>query len=90
LYGTYLDGLRQQAGILGGGRFGCDEERMWPCTIGLNEKGGMNDEEFDKYINNSIVPLYPDLEDTPSKRVLLKVDSGPGRNGRDLLNKAQF
>ena len=32
--------------------------------IGLNEKGGMNDEEFDKYIDNSIVSLYPDLEDT--------------------------
>jgi hypothetical protein len=27
----------------------------------MNEKGGMNDEEFDKYIDNSIVPLYPDL-----------------------------
>ncbi len=63
---------------------------MWLCTIGLNEKGGMNDEEFDKYINNSIVLLYPDLEDMPGKQVLLKVDSGPGRNGRDLLNKARF
>jgi hypothetical protein len=56
----------------------------------MNEKGGMNDEEFDKYIDNSIVPLYPDLEDTQGKRVLLKVDSGSGRNGRDLLNKARF
>jgi hypothetical protein len=72
------------------GRFGCDEEWVWPCMIGLNEKGGMNDEEFDKYIDNSIVPLYPDLEDMPGKRVLLKVDSGLGRNGRDLLNKARF
>ncbi len=26
----------------------------------------------------------------PGKRVLLKVDSGPGCNGRDLLNKARF
>ena len=72
------------------GRFGCEEERVWPCTIGMNEKGGMDDEEFDKYIDNSIVPLYPDLEDTQGKRVLLKVDSGSGRNGRDLLNKARF
>jgi hypothetical protein len=72
------------------GRFGCDEEWVWPCTIGLNETGGMNDEEFDKYIDNSIVPLYPDLEDTPGKQVLLKVDSSPGRNGRDLLNKARL
>jgi len=72
------------------GRFGCEEERVWPCMIGPNEKGGMNDEEFDKYIDNSIVSLYPDLEDTLGKRVLLKVDSGPGCNGRDLLNKARF
>ncbi len=72
------------------GRFGCKEERVWSCTIGLNEKGSMNDEESDKYIDNSIVPLYPDLENMPGKRVLLKVDSGPGHNGRDLLNKARF
>jgi hypothetical protein len=26
------------------GRFGCREERVWPCTIGMNKKGGMNDE----------------------------------------------
>ena len=63
---------------------------MWSCTIGLNKKGGMNDEEFDKYIDNSIVLLYPDLEDTQGKGVLLKVDSCTGRNGRDLLNKARF
>ena len=51
------------------GRFGCEEERVWPYTIGLNEKGGMNDEEeCDKYIDYSIVPLYLDLEDTPGKR----------------------
>jgi hypothetical protein len=25
------------------GRFGCAEERIWPCTIGMNEKGGMTD-----------------------------------------------
>ena len=49
------------------GSFGCEEERAWLCTISLNEKGRMNDEEFDKYVDKSIVPLYPDLEDTPGK-----------------------
>jgi len=56
----------------------------------MNEKGEMTDEEFEKYINNSIVPLYPDLADTPGKQVMLKVDSGPGRNGRELLLKCRF
>ncbi len=73
------------------GRFSCTEERSWPCMIGMNKKGGMMDkEEFKKYIDNSIVPLYHDLEDTPGKRILLKVDSGPGCNGRELLMKCQF
>jgi hypothetical protein len=49
-----------------------------------------HERKFEKYINNSIVPLYPDLADTPGKRVLLKVDSGPGRNGRELLQKCRF
>jgi hypothetical protein len=51
----------------------------------MNEKGSMTDEEFEKYIDNSILPLYPDLKDTPGKRFLLKAESGPGRNGRELL-----
>ncbi len=72
------------------GRFGCTEERIWPCKIGMNKKGGMTDNEFKKYIDNSIIPLYPNLEDTLGKRVLLKVDSGPGRNGRELLVKCRF
>jgi hypothetical protein len=44
----------------------------------MNEKGIMNNEEFECYIANSIVPLFPDLEDTPGKCILLKVDSGRG------------
>jgi len=72
------------------GRFGCKEERSWPCTIGMNKKGGMTDDKFEKYINNSIVLLNTGLKDTPGKRVLLKVDSGPGRNGKDLLLKCRF
>jgi hypothetical protein len=48
----------------------------------MNKKGGMTDVEFEKCINTSIVPLFvPELEDTPGKHVLLKVDSSPGRNG---------
>jgi hypothetical protein len=44
----------------------------------MNEKLGMNNKEFERYIDNSIVPLYPDLEDRPGKIILLKVDSGCG------------
>ena len=41
----------------------------------MDEKGGMNNEEFECYIDNSIVPIFPDLEDMPGKCILLKVGS---------------
>jgi hypothetical protein len=66
-------------------QFGHSERKSLPCTFGMNEKAGMNDIELGKYINNSILPLYPDIEDTPSRWVILKVDSGPGRTNIDML-----
>ncbi len=56
----------------------------------MNGKGGMGNEEFECYIYNSIVPLFPDLEDMPRKCILLKVGSGRGWNWRNLLNKCWF
>jgi hypothetical protein len=50
----------------------------------------MNNEEFEHYIDNSIVPLFPNLEDTPGNRILLKVESGRSCNLRDLLNTCWF
>ena len=67
------------------GQFGCDGVRAWPVTFGSNEKGGMDEEEFEKYIMNSIVPLYPNARNRPGHRVMLKVDSGPGRMNLNLL-----
>ncbi len=49
------------------GKFGFDDEQIFPCTIGFNEKGGMDREEFEKYIFNGIVPLYPNALDVPGK-----------------------
>jgi phage terminase large subunit-like protein len=72
------------------GRFGCEEEHLWPVTFGVNEKGGMDDNEFANYIMNSIVPLYPHAKDKRGHRVLLKVDSGPGRTNMDLLAKLKM
>ena len=33
-----------------------------------NMKAGMDVEEFCKYVEECIVPLYPDADDKPSKR----------------------
>ncbi len=56
-----------------------DKVQFLGVSIGLNEKGGMDQEEFEKYIHNSILPLFPDACDLPGKCVMIKVDSGPGR-----------
>jgi hypothetical protein len=42
----------------------------------MNGKGGMKNEEFERYFDNSIVPLFHNLEDMLGKCILLKVDSG--------------
>ena len=54
-------------------------------TVNCNMKAGMDVEEFRKYILDCIVPLYPDAADKPGKRVLLIVDSGPGRTQLKML-----
>jgi hypothetical protein len=56
----------------------------------MNEIGGMNNKEFECYVDNNIVCLFPNLEDTPWKCILLMVNSACGRNWRDLLNKCRF
>jgi len=33
-------------------KFGCEEERTWSVSFGQNEKGGMDEEEFAKYLFN--------------------------------------
>ena len=51
----------------------------------------MDKEEFTtKYLFNSIVPLFPHAKDKPGHRVLLKVDSGPGRMNLNLLAKLRL
>jgi hypothetical protein len=66
-------------------QFGHSERRELPCTFGMNNKGGMNSVELEKYMKGSILPLFPDVEDVPLKRVVVKVDSGPGRMNIEML-----
>jgi len=65
--------------------FGLGQKKPMPCTFGMNERAGMNAVELEKYIRNSILPLFPDAADEDLQRVLLKVDSGPGRMNLEML-----
>ena len=44
------------------------DRRSFPCTWGLHENAGINAVELDKYLTNSILSLYPDVEDQPRKQ----------------------
>lgn len=67
------------------GQFGHDRRKRFLPTVGMNEKGGMNSEALFAYFQANIIPLYPDSNDTPGKRVLIKIDSGPGRMNEEML-----
>jgi hypothetical protein len=72
------------------GMFGSTEVKGWPVSFGMNEKGGMDDDEFEKFMLNSIVPLYPNAKNKPGQCVIIKVDSGPGRTNLKLLAKLRM
>ena len=56
------------------GRFGYGEDKYHPCIFGMNDKGGMNTDEFEDYMKNSLVTLFPHAADRPGSRVLHKAD----------------
>ena len=59
-------------------KFGNEEANELYSTLGMNEKAGMNEVELKKFMETNIGRLYPDVRDVERKRVILKVDSGPG------------
>ena len=67
------------------GKFGAPEDQEWTITVGMNSRGGMDNVEFDEYLSNSLIPLYPGAEEVKGNRVLFKLASGPVRLGIKLL-----
>ncbi|CAJ1934740.1 unnamed protein product [Cylindrotheca closterium] len=39
------------------GQWGLPGVKAMPVAVGMNQKGGMDDEEFAKFVQNSIMPL---------------------------------
>ena len=72
------------------GRFGFESITERGVTESSNKKGGMDAVEFEKYLESSIVPLYPDALDEPGKHVANLVDSGPGRSNESMLAKMRL
>ncbi len=66
-------------------QFGHPEKRRLWATVGMNPKGGMDNIEFHKYLLTLVPCLFPDAANVPGKRVMIKCDSGPGRDSLELL-----
>ena len=64
---------------------GTVEPQRYSNTYGMNEKGGMNKEEFGNYMLNSLRRCFPSSADIDGKRVLVLVDGGPGRTNEEML-----
>jgi len=69
-------------------KFGAEEAKKWQVTFGFNAKGGMDNEQVKEYFKTNIAPLFPDAEDKEGKRMMVKVDSGPGRLEINFLAEA--
>ena len=67
------------------GKYGFGNVVENECKVNCNAKSGMDAVDFSKYLQTYVMPLYPDAQDNPGKRVLIIVDSGPGRIDMDML-----
>jgi len=54
------------------GSFGHESEQSFPVSLGLNNKEGMDDEEFFEYLQKSIMKLYPDAAPVKGCWVVIK------------------
>ena len=80
----WLDGLPSVTG-----RFGCPEQIESGSFYSVRSRGSMDDSLLTDYINQVVLPLYPNISKTTAFEpttgkllhgpVILKLDSGPGR-----------
>jgi hypothetical protein len=72
------------------GIFGWETEQEFPISIGLNSKGGMDDDDFFEYVKKSIMKLFPDAAPRKGSWVVIKCDSCPGRLNPTLFTYLRF
>jgi len=67
------------------GTFGHQEEKVFPASVTTNEKGGTDGRVLRQLLLYYVKNLYPDVADTPGKRLLFKIDGEPGRLDISML-----
>ncbi len=65
--------------------FGHETKQLFPISIGLNNKGGMDNKEFFDYLKKLIMKIFPDATPEKGQWGVIKCDSGPGQLNHNLL-----
>ena len=52
------------------GKFGFNRVEQFPVTFGMNNSGGIDNEEFAKYMD-TIMDLYPNAADITGKCIMI-------------------
>ncbi|CAB9523296.1 unknown protein [Seminavis robusta] len=68
-------------------QYGFNRLRRHNVPFAMNPKGGMTKEMLEAFFRKCVLPLYPNAADREGQRLLIKIDSGPGRNNPDCLRK---
>jgi hypothetical protein len=85
IYAKHIGSLQQICG-----KFGHSMPRWHDCSVATSPHGSMTSEIFDEFITEKLVRYWPDLEDSPGKRVIISADGGPGRMNSDFLAKGRI
>jgi hypothetical protein len=62
------------------GKYGCNGYYHHDPIVAVSPHGSMNKKLWKIWLTEFIAYLYPDCKDVPGYRVLVKVDSGPGKD----------
>ena len=68
-----------------GGKFGGPNTKFYDPIIAFSDKGGVKETTFVDYMKQVVQLLYPNAQDIPGQRVVVKLDCGPGRYNEEFL-----
>jgi hypothetical protein len=75
LHAKSIQGFRQVRG-----RYGLQDYFYFDPLIAMSKNGSMTKELWMYWLVEYMAYLYPDVQDKPGLRLLIKVDSGPGKH----------
>ena len=72
------------------GQFALSDTTNLCVTVGVNEKGGMDYTEFEKYLLNLLISIFPYAKYLPRLIVMVNIYSGTSNSNIYLLAKTSY